>query len=134
MAESLFGNPRSLMSPKSHSATNLETLTCHTGCILVVPHQTELMKNQLWKRDMSSIASFQISFLFRNCICVSTLDQNMASAERRFSSCSDAMHDQFEAFLFIHDSGELIIAAAPSDFTVIVEAVSRQSFTIDLMQ
>jgi hypothetical protein len=44
------------------------------------------------------------------------------------------MHDQFEAFLFIHDSGELVIATTASDFTGTIETISREYFKIHLTQ
>lgn len=47
MAESIFGNAGSPMSPENDPALDPETWTGHTGCIIVAPHLTKLTKKEL---------------------------------------------------------------------------------------
>ncbi|MDR0740139.1 MAG: hypothetical protein LBF34_00310 [Puniceicoccales bacterium] len=47
MAESIFGNAGSPMSPRNDPAMDPETWTGHTGCIIVAPHLTKLTKKEL---------------------------------------------------------------------------------------
>lgn len=47
MAESIFGNAGSPMSPENDPALDPERWTGHTGCIIVAPHLTKLTKKEL---------------------------------------------------------------------------------------